>query len=60
MASNYILNPSLEAVQKQILNLVSAEYSDVYLVGGTAISLLYQHRVSEGLDFFVPKAYYLQ
>ena len=44
--------PSLESVQKQILDLVGAAYSDVYLVGGTALSLLYGHRLSEDLDFF--------
>lgn len=47
--------PSLEAVQKYILDLVAAEYPDVYLVGGTAISLLYRHRLSEDLDFFTQK-----
>ncbi|MBI3253014.1 MAG: nucleotidyl transferase AbiEii/AbiGii toxin family protein [Candidatus Omnitrophica bacterium] len=31
---------------------MAAKYSQVYLVGGTAISLLYHHRVSEDLDFF--------
>jgi predicted nucleotidyltransferase component of viral defense system len=45
-------NLALEAMQKQILNFVAAEHPQVYLVGGTAISLLYQHRLSEDLDFF--------
>ena len=43
---------SLEGVQKNILRLVAEKYPHVYLVGGTAISLLYRHRVSEDLDFF--------
>lgn len=42
----------LEKAQKKILGLVIGEYPQVYLVGGTAISLLYHHRVSEDLDFF--------
>lgn len=42
----------LQKTQKQILNLVAAEYPQVYLVGGTAINLLYHHRISEDLDFF--------
>lgn len=44
---------SLENAQKGILGLVSQQYSQVYLVGGTALSLLYHHRVSEDLDFFM-------
>lgn len=55
MTSNYSKNSFLEAVQKQILHLVTTQYPDVYLVGGTAISLLYQHRLSEDLDFFTQK-----
>ena len=52
MASNSMgKNPLIQA-QKQILKLVVEEYPQVYLVGGTAISLLYRHRVSEDLDFF--------
>ena len=42
----------LEKVQRKILSLVAGKYPEVYLVGGTAISLLYHHRVSEDLDFF--------
>lgn len=41
--------------QEQILKLVAETYPQVYLVGGTAISLLYHHRVSEDLDFFTQK-----
>ena len=48
-------NPILVKVQKQILELVTEEYPQVYLVGGTAISLLYDHRISEDLDFFTQK-----
>ena len=43
---------SLEKVQKDVLSLVAGKYPKIYLVGGTAISLLYHHRVSEDLDFF--------
>ncbi|MBI1869575.1 MAG: nucleotidyl transferase AbiEii/AbiGii toxin family protein [Chlamydiae bacterium] len=39
-------------VQKDILDRVAEQYPELYLVGGTAISLLYRHRVSEDLDFF--------
>ena len=42
----------LEKTQREILGLVAGTYPQVYLVGGTAISLLYRHRVSEDLDFF--------
>jgi predicted nucleotidyltransferase component of viral defense system len=42
----------LEKTQKNILDLVTNKYPQVYLVGGTAISLLYHHRLSEDLDFF--------
>ena len=52
MTSKITKNTSLEEVQKQILELVVAEYPQVYLVGGTAINLLYHHRSSEDLDFF--------
>ena len=41
--------------QKQILKLVAGAYPQVYLVGGTALSLLYDHRISEDLDFFYSK-----
>ncbi len=43
---------TLEAVQKQIVEMVAAAFPQVYLVGGTAISLRYKHRLSEDLDFF--------
>ncbi len=43
---------TLEAVQKQIVDLVVTAFPQVYLVGGTAISLIYGHRLSEDLDFF--------
>ena len=42
----------LEKAQKRILDLVANKYPQVYLVGGTAISLLYHHLLSEDLDFF--------
>jgi len=32
---------------------VAAAFPDMYLVGGTAISLQYHHRLSEDLDFFM-------
>ena len=41
--------------QKQILKLVAGAYPQVYLVGGTALSLLYDHRISADLDFFTQK-----
>ena len=44
--------PFLLKIQKQILKLVAEQYPQVYLVGGTAISLLHHHRISEDLDFF--------
>lgn len=47
--------PILVKAQKQILKLVAGEYPDVYLVGGTALSLRYNHRISEDLDFFSQK-----
>ncbi|MBI2093614.1 MAG: nucleotidyl transferase AbiEii/AbiGii toxin family protein, partial [Candidatus Omnitrophica bacterium] len=43
---------ALKRVQKRILDLVAKNYPQVYLVGGTAISLLHHHRISEDLDFF--------
>lgn len=45
-------DPSILKAQKQILKVVAEEYPQVYLVGGTAIRLLYDHRISEDLDFF--------
>ena len=41
-----------QKAQERILDLVASKYPQVYLVGGTAISLLYRHRFSEDLDFF--------
>lgn len=38
--------------QKRILKWVAEAYPQVYLVGGTAINLLYDHRISQDLDFF--------
>lgn len=43
---------TLVKAQKQILGLVAGEYPQIYLVGGTGLNLLYNHRVSEDLDFF--------
>ena len=45
----------LVKVQRKILDLVTKKYPQVYLVGGTGISLLYDHRISEDLDFFTQK-----
>ncbi len=39
--------------QKKILEVVAGQYPQVYLVGGTGIGLLYHHRFSEDLDFFM-------
>jgi hypothetical protein len=47
-----MVRQSLVKAQQTILKLVAARYGQVYLVGGTAISLRYRHRVSEDLDFF--------
>jgi predicted nucleotidyltransferase component of viral defense system len=38
--------------QRRILRLVADRYPQVYLVGGTALSLSFKHRYSEDLDFF--------
>jgi len=43
---------ALEKAQKLILDLVADKYPQIYLVGGTAMSMLYHHRISEDLDFF--------
>ena len=45
-------NPIILKAQKKVLKLVADKYPQVYLMGGTAISLLYYHRISEDLDFF--------
>lgn len=45
---------TLIKAQQAMLRLVAERYPTVYLVGGTAISLIYHHRVSEDLDFFTP------
>jgi predicted nucleotidyltransferase component of viral defense system len=42
----------LYKTQKKILSLVAKPYPQIYLVGGTALSLSYHHRISEDLDFF--------
>ena len=47
-----MLSHSLLKAQQTILKLVVARYPQVYLVGGTAMSLRYRHRASEDLDFF--------
>ncbi len=52
MASNQLTQYPLCKVQKQILSLVAKEFPQVYLVGGTALSLTCNHRISEDLDFF--------
>ncbi len=41
--------------QRHILKWVSEVYPQVYLVGGTSLSLIYGHRFSEDLDFFTQK-----
>ena len=48
---NQMKHPLVKA-QKQILKLVVERYPQVYLVGGTALSFYFNHRVSEDLDFF--------
>ncbi len=54
MTSILINNHWLQRAQRRILRQVANRYSDIYLVGGTAISLLFRHRISEDLDFFTP------
>ena len=45
-------NVALLKAQKQILKLVTGRFPPVYLVGGTTLRMVYDHRVSEDLDFF--------
>lgn len=39
-------------VQEKIFRLVTARFKNYYLTGGTALSLYFNHRFSEDLDFF--------
>lgn len=50
-----MIKTSLLRAQKQILKVVTDKYPQVYLMGGTALSLSYNHRMSEDLDFFTQK-----
>lgn len=52
ITSKFMATRHLVKTQKEILRVVAASYPQVYLVGGTAVSLLYHHRTSEDLDFF--------
>jgi hypothetical protein len=49
------MSESLRKAQEQILKVVASSDSDVYLVGGTALAMRYQHRYSEDLDFFTQR-----
>lgn len=42
----------LEAEQKKIARLVTKEFKQFYLTGGTALAFHFRHRISEDLDFF--------
>jgi len=48
-------NLELLKLQTRILDLVAKEYPQIYLMGGTALSIAYDHRRSEDLDFFSQK-----
>lgn len=52
MTSKSVARQTLLKAQKKILKLVIERFPQFYLVGGTALNLLYHHRVSEDLDFF--------
>jgi len=41
-----------------LLNILESELPDFYLVGGTALAMYYEHRVSFDLDFFTAKSYW--
>lgn len=42
-------------VQKRIFKVVTSRFKNYYLTGGTALSLYFNHRLSEDLDFFTKK-----
>lgn len=45
-------NPYIKIEQKRITELVTKEFKNYYLTGGTALSFYFNHRFSEDLDFF--------
>lgn len=45
----------IKAEQKKIAKIVTGNFKNYYLTGGTALSLYYDHRFSEDLDFFSQK-----
>lgn len=47
-----MIKQTILRAQRKILKSVAVHFPKVYLVGGTALSLRYHHRVSEDLDFF--------
>ena len=46
------MNPAIIQAQQMVLRAVVAAKVPVYLAGGTALAMRYQHRYSEDLDFF--------
>lgn len=49
------MGKSLRKAQEQILLAVASSSGQVYLVGGTALTMRCQHRYSEDLDFFTQR-----
>lgn len=47
-------NVPSQAQNKILRAVASLGFPDLYLVGGTALTFRFQHRVSEDLDFFTP------
>ena len=56
MAMNSYYNDTLYLLQDKVLKLIDTLKTPFYLTGGTALSrCYYNHRYSDGLDFFVNK-----
>lgn len=45
----------IKSEQKRITKVVTGEFKNYYLTGGTALSFYFNHRFSEDLDFFTQK-----
>jgi predicted nucleotidyltransferase component of viral defense system len=45
----------IESEQKRVTRIVTREFKEYYLTGGTALSFYFAHRFSEDLDFFTQK-----
>jgi predicted nucleotidyltransferase component of viral defense system len=50
MLQTQTVTPGTLSLLRELMNV--AELKDFYLVGGTALSLIYGHRISEDLDLF--------